>query len=86
MSCFVFVKRSCGQVPATYERQTLGSVRESCAARELAEPPISCSRSLRCSAAMISRGMVVLGGLLEVEGKELNEGRTFLYTTVRFSS
>lgn len=44
-----FVKRSCGHVPAMYDRHTLGSVIER-AGREavpMSDSPISCSSSLR---------------------------------------
>jgi hypothetical protein len=37
------VKRSCGQVPARKERQTLGSVMESWVERVEEDAPMSCS-------------------------------------------
>lgn len=43
MSCLVFVKRSCGQVPQRNDRQTLGSVRERRTVLVEADAPISCS-------------------------------------------
>lgn len=52
----MLVKRSCGQVPARYERHTLGE--DNVRFADLFEEPInwspiSCSSSLRCSAAMM---------------------------------